>query len=89
MIIETRITYVLARDLDRRDTLAGDVLPLASVLTTDLGVSVGVQGEISNRLHYLPTDRVPVRAGCYEALKLRGNYPGPVPQKGTTVDVRC
>jgi len=88
MIIETRVTYVLARDLDRRDTLAGDYETLTSVLVTDRGVSVGLAGEISNRLHFLPTDRVPVRAGMYEALRLRGNYPGPVPVRGTTVDVK-
>jgi len=69
------IVFILARDVDRRDTLAGDSEPIRSVLTTDRGVSIAVQGELTNRLHYTPAELVPVRGGQYETLRLRGGYP--------------
>ena len=82
------IALIPARTLNRLDTLAGDTESIASLLITDAGVSVRLAGEIINRAYFERDELVPVRAGLYEAVKLRGNYPGPVPVKGSQIDVK-
>jgi hypothetical protein len=69
------IVLIPARTVSRLDTLASEDAAVWSVLITDRAVSIGLTGEISNRITYGPDELVPVRGGIYEAQKLRGGYP--------------
>jgi hypothetical protein len=69
------IVLIPAKTITHLDTLPSEVESVRSLMITDRGVSIGLAGEISNRLHYGPDELIPVRAGLYEACKLRGGYP--------------